>query len=115
MRGVSPTAKTAMRRLCLWSEWVPVWVTLSQHRNALRAWRVQSWETREAGSVGKAGLVGMGRGDPAAGHFSYVRKCLGVMGGEWVAGQAPLLILGFRAAGRAGCTALVPSATCFWQ
>lgn len=64
-----------------------MWVTLSQHRSALGACTVQSWETWEAGSVGKAGLVGMGRGDPAAEHFYHVRRCPGVMGGGGCLGK----------------------------
>lgn len=54
----------------------------------------------------------VGMGDPAAGHFSRVRRCPGVVGrGGWpskprCSSQLP--------GARAGCPACVPSATCFW-
>uniref|UniRef100_A0A8C3KGN6 RING-type domain-containing protein n=1 Tax=Calidris pygmaea TaxID=425635 RepID=A0A8C3KGN6_9CHAR len=109
---VSPTAEVGMLQLCLWSRRGPTRVTLSQRPLSLHGPELGdpgSWECWKS----RAG----GDGEWGSSCWAFL-PCLQVArsdGKGLVAGQAPLLIPGCRAVGRAGHTARVPSATCFWR
>jgi len=115
VRGASPRAGTGLRGLRCRSSRVPAWVTWSQHRSALRAWAAPRWDAWAAAGVGKAELVGVGRGNVAAGRFSHARRCPGTMGGSGWPGKprCSSRLAGLRA--RRGHTACAPSPTCCWR